>query len=149
LWSPEKELKKVSFLKHKMRKIFVSSAEFTLTGEITRGDFNTFAKTLISPYLESGSNPERTIIILPSSLTKMQRHMIHKLSSGSDFKTKSFDNQYEDRIMEVNISKEYIGDMFKINPPPPPSRQQVLFDSLIVFMQTNLPNELEHFMNTI
>ena len=136
-----------------VKKIKVSVWSFN--AQINRETFNEYLVNLISEYIDNKDQIEKIILTFPTCLTKSQRHDIHKLNVCFEFGTASYDTKsYEDdeRFIEVTLSKNYVNDLFKgyvFKNPQVKTDKQVLFDSLIQFIQTSLSIEFSDFLNKI
>jgi len=119
---------------------------------ITRESFNTYLFGVIFPCLSSADDIDKTKIIFPRTLSKLERYNIHKLNNN-DFRTASYDNQQEDRIIEVILSKKYVQDLFRGHgfnqPTSQKTEKQMLFDTLIGFIESSLGTEFKDYLNTI
>ena len=131
------------------------SARSAINGDLTREKFNEVLVNIISVFLEQYSNCQKTVITLPMGVTKVERYNIHRLSIHNELSSESF-GDVPDRYMEITISKSYVEDIFrdyKFTPTPTEavlkSEKQLLFDSLLTFIQTNLPDEFMDYIRSI
>ena len=124
---------------------------------INRENFNTFLVSLISKYITKFSDiSDQTVITLPSIVGKKDRYSIHRLNVKDHFKTDSQDTTEGERIMKIILSKKYTQELFydyDFGPTPVPEQaptdKEVLFKSLLSFIQTNLNDEFEKYLSTI
>ena len=116
---------------------------------INRETFNKYIVNLISGYIDSKDQIEKITLTFPTCLTKSQRHDIHKLSLYYEFVTASYDTQ-DGRFIGVALSKNYLNNLnFNFPQLKIKSDKQILFDSLIQFIQNNLSIEFGDFLNKI
>jgi hypothetical protein len=141
-----------------MLYITIADDSWTYTPVITRESFNACLVTLITPFLNTPNDIARTTITFPRCVTKQERYCIHKLSLGSDFRTVSYDTQYEDRVIEVTLSKKYVQDLFNGHtfnvamaeqPEPQKTEKQILLDTLLQFINENLTEEFQEYLRTV
>ena len=133
------------------------SAEQWVGVVIDRNSFNDFIINHTFPCLMAYNDIEKTIFKLPSSVTKLERYNIHKLTV-TGFDPESYDRNNE-RVMDITFSKNYIQKLFEnyqfpiqVNSPVqvvPKTDKQILFETLIRFIETSLSNEFQQFLNTI
>jgi hypothetical protein len=94
----------------------------------------------------------RLVIKIKASLTRANRYSIHKLSLANNFRTISYDDQYYERVLEITLSKQYMQDIFKdhvfnkINQPEELSDRQILFNTLIEFVEKNFQGEFTDYL---
>ena len=121
---------------------------------INRNNFNEFITNYIGNYLKSYDECDKTIIRLPDVLSKSERYSIHRLAIRNQFSAMSYDLE-NNRIMEITLSKTYVLEIFIgfvfVNDTiiEIKTDKQILFDSMISFIQQNLENEFNNFLNTI
>ena len=119
---------------------------------------NCFLIDTISKHITKLEEIQKTAISFPSSLTKGQRYNIHKLSITNEFDAISY--QEEERFLILTLSKNYVQDLFKgynfeilhvLNNPPvePKSEREILFDTLLAFIETNLSDLFQQYLNKI
>jgi hypothetical protein len=143
-----------------MLRIKIDTESWNYMGNITRETFNNYLISILSQYFSSRDELSKTIITFPRNLSKLERYNIHKLNN-TDFRSISYDNQQEDRILEVTLSKNYVqelfeGFVFKTNEmetaeqdEPQKTEKQMLFDTLIGFIESSLGTEFKDYLNTI
>ena len=120
--------------------------------------FNEMVKKWCENIFDSFEDIQQTVITFPGTLSTVERYTFHKLSIDG-FKTLSYDDQYENRVMEITLSRTYMQDIFRDyiftieNVPEqveePLSERKILFDSLITFMDTHLNEEFQSYLKTI
>ena len=118
---------------------------------------NTFSyclRDIVAIYVKKFDEIEKTILTLPSCVTKLERYNIHRFSCRN-FTSESYDDE-NSRIIEITLSKVYLQDLFAdyifptvIEIPIAKSDKQVLFDSLIGYISQNLNQEFQQYLNTI
>ena len=120
--------------------------------------FNQIVKKWCVSYFQNFDEVDKIVITFPPCLTRSERYSLHKMSMTSSFKTLSYDDQFENRILEITLSKSYVQDIFrdhifdKINPEPeiePLSERKVLFNALIKFMELNLSEEFNEYLDSM
>ena len=122
--------------------------------------FDQIVKKWCVSYFENFDEIDKIVITFPPSLTRSERYSLHKMSMPSSFKTLSYDDQFENRILEISLSKSYVQDIFrdhifdKINPPQeldtePISERKLLFNALIQFMELNLHEEFNEYLDSM
>ena len=142
-----------------MVSIHISSDMWCAQSDVTRVSFEIYLINAIFPSFKTYDEIERTIIRMPTNVTKIQRYNIHKLSKYPDFKAKSFDDNNDERYMEIILSKSYVQQLFQNIPfpapvaeiepvPVPKTERQIIFDNLIDFIQLNFENEFKDFLDT-
>jgi hypothetical protein len=101
----------------------------------------------------------RLVIKIKASLSRANRYSIHKLSLAGNFRTISYDDQYYERVLEITLSKEYMQDIFKDHifnkidesghneELEELSDRQILFNTLIEFVEKNFKNEFTDYLN--
>jgi hypothetical protein len=128
------------------------------TGDFSRDNFNDYARGIIATQLTKYEDCDKTVLVLPNTATKGQRYNIHRLTLKNDFEAFSHDAQNGDRIMQISLSKKYIQELFENYPfmvpqfqlpPLPKTDKQLLFESMITFINQNLANEFQQYLNTI
>jgi hypothetical protein len=138
-------------------RITVIPEQWSIVTVINRESMNTFLRGVISTKLERFDDCEKTIISLPRTTTKSQRHNIHRLTC-SGFVSLSYDNQFEDRIIEITLEKIYVEALFQgytfaaqhvTVQVDPPSEKQRMFDLIIGFVNEHFPHELEQFIDSM
>ena len=134
-----------------MLYITVNANEWTLSGQqVNRAIFEEYLRTIIKPYLTSEENIQKTKIFLPTSLTRIDRYNIHRLNIHQDFVTRSSTNEGGDRSIEVVVSKSYLQEIFDDYIfPSKKTEKQILFETLIGFIENKLPEELKNYLNNI
>ena len=141
-----------------MLYITVAADSWNYSPVITRESFDTYLVSLIAPFLNNADDIARTTITFPRYVTKQERYNIHKLNNGSDFRTVSYDNQYEDRVIEVTLSKKYVQALFNGHafqtvtaeqPEPQKTEKQILLDTLLEFINENLAEEFQEYLQTV
>ncbi len=125
--------------------------------EYSRESLNDLLRIVIAPNLTKFDDIQRTVVKLPRTTTKAQRHFIHRLTT-STFNSMSYDDQHEDRIMEITLEKSYVQELFRnYNFEPvqhvnvqiePLSEKQKLFNTLISFINANLESEFNEYINS-
>jgi len=137
--------------------ITVLPEQWSVVDEISRESINNFIRGIIACHIQKIDDIRRTIIILPRTTTKSQRHNIHRLTTAN-FNSASYDNEHEDRIMEIILEKVYVEELFRdynfnntnqvsVQIEPPNERQR-LFDTLISFINNNFENEFNTYLNS-
>ena len=138
-------------------RVTVLPEQWSIVTVINRESMNTFLRGVIATKLERFDDCEKTIISLPRTTTKSQRHNIHRLTC-SGFASLSYDNEFEDRIIEITLEKIYVQALFQgytfasqhvTVQVDPLSDKQKIFDSLICFINEHFPDELEHFIDSM
>ena len=139
--------------------IVVSAVEWAQDAicDFNREQLNNFLINNISKHITKFEEIQKTYISLPSTLTKSQRHNIHRFSINNEFDTISH-LEDEDRFIEITLSKNYVKDLFKgfdfqkiqnLQQEQPKSEREKLFDTLIGFLNTNLSDLFEKYLDTI
>jgi hypothetical protein len=139
-------------------RITVLPEQWAIINEIERESLKTFLRASIASHLNSFDDCEKTIIKLPRTTTKLQRYNIHRLSVIG-FTSESYDNENEDRIMEIILSKQYVQTLFEgyqfvprqVNiqiEEVPKTNKQKLFEALVGFINENLEEEFQNYMNS-
>ena len=135
---------------------YIKITEFT--GVTDRDSFNNFIIKNTVPYLKEYNDIEKTVFHLPSSVTKLERYNIHKLTiSGCNPESHDYNGN---RVMSITFSKIYMQTLFEnyqfTIPVPevvpanlPKTDKQILFETLIRFIETSLSNEFQQFLSTI
>ena len=144
-----------------MLSIVVSAAEWdeNLIHDFSRDQMNGFLIDTISKHVTKLEEIQKTAISFPSSLTKGQRYNIHKLSITNEFDAISHEED-ADRFILVTLSKKYVLNIFdgydfsKNNQVTnhmvlPKTEREILFDSLLAFINTNMQDLFERYLNTI
>jgi hypothetical protein len=142
----------------------VSATEWALfnTQTFNRENFNGFLVFVIAPYLKKFTDIKGDINIkFPSTVSKVCRYNMHRLNNAH-FKTMSYNETNNERIIEIRITKAYIEDLFRdydftevvvpeqeLIVATPLSDKQLLFSTLLEFIQTNLNEEFQNYLNTI
>jgi len=122
--------------------------------------FNGFLTKLLSNYFKNYESIERVYLRLPSSVTKSERYLLHKMTINGNFHPRSFDDMDQDRIMEIEISKKYLQELFKDYPfheltevivqtPVTKTEKQLLFESLLAFIERELPSEFKNYLDSL
>ncbi len=120
--------------------------------------FDQIVKKWCVSYIQNFDQIEKIVITFPPCLTRSERYSLHKMSLPSSFKTLSYDDQFEYRILEITLSKSYVQDIFrdhifdKINDPQeiePLSERKLLFNALIKFMELNLLEEFNEYLDSM
>ena len=142
-----------------MRTIAVSPALWNNELVVNRLGFDELVVKVISTYIKGIDELDKFTLVFPSTVTKFQRYNIHKLSIYNEFRTESYDNPNGERMIRVTLSKNYLYDLFEgyifdndvtiIEEPVPKTDKQVLFDTLLSFIQTNLPEQFEVYLASI
>jgi hypothetical protein len=144
----------------KTLRIKIDAESWNYMGNINRETFNNYLIGILSPYFTSKDDLSKTVITFPRTLSKLERYNIHKLSDIC-FRTLSYDNQYEDRILELTLYKDYVEDLFEgfvfkkpemetaDQPEPQKTEKQMLFDTLIGFIESSLGMEFKDYLSTI
>ena len=143
-----------------MLRLTVTPEEWNEQIAINRTTFDAFLVTFISEYLASYNDCQKTVITLPSVTSKAERYNIHRMTIRNDFDSVSYDNQDEDRIMEVTLSKKYIQELFKdyvfvvqATPDQPPAHQpttnQVVFNKIINIVNDHFSAEFKEYIDKI
>jgi hypothetical protein len=118
--------------------------------------FNEMVKQWSENIFDNFEGIQQTVITFPGTLSTVERYNFHKLSIDG-FKTLSYDDQFENRVMEITLSRTYMQDIFRdyiftiVQEPiqEPPSERKILFDSLVTFMDTHLNEEFQTYLKTI
>ena len=141
-----------------MLYVSIGTDSWDYTSNITRESFDNYLVRMIAPFLNNSDDIAKTIITFPKTLTKPERYSIHKLSIKNDFRTISFDDQFDDRILEVTLSKVYVQNLFHgynfqaemaEQPEPQKTERQILLDTLLEFIHGNLNEEFQEYLLTI
>jgi hypothetical protein len=126
--------------------------------------FDQFLRINIVNYLSRFDDCERTVVLLPHILTKAERYQIHRYSIHNKFSAQSFENIDNQRVIEINLSKLYVQELFEdyvfLEPIEEPvvlspieevlkNDKQIIFDELIKFIEKNLADEFKNFLNGI
>jgi hypothetical protein len=124
------------------------------SADIERNNMNTYLIAIIAPYIRSYDEIKKTKIFLPKELTKLDRYNIHKLNTRDDFKTFSFDDEKGDRIIEIILSKFYVQRLFfdyQFEQPAQTEKteKEILFDTIINFVNLNLSAEFQSYMQNM
>ena len=90
-------------------------------------------------------------IILPITLTKMQRYQIHRYSVRDKLMAESDDTD-EGRVMTVKLSKDYVEHIYNeyyIHQPEPVPKtdKEMLLETLVGFIETNLYTEFMAYLD--
>ena len=138
-------------------RITVIPEQWSIVTVINHQSMDTFLRGVIATKLERFDDCEKTVISLPRTTTKSQRHSIHRLTCPG-FSSLSYDNEFEDRIIEITLEKNYVQILFQgytfavqqVNVQvESPSEKQKMFDSLICFINEHFAEELECFIDSI
>jgi len=125
-----------------------------------RESFNNFLRDYIGARMTSFNDCDRIKFELPTVLTKSDRYNIHKLSIAGEFSGNSYDFGGE-RVMELKLSKNYVEELmvnyqfrndFVVDVEPEvveKTDKQLLFDTMINFIELNLQNEFQEFLKKI
>jgi hypothetical protein len=123
----------------------------------SRAMFEDFLRDYIASEFSSYDECSAQIIMaLPNVLTRGDRYIIHKFTIRNEFDPASNDTD-QGRVMEISLSKNYVMELMRNYPFPEPAQQpivfktdkQILFESMLQFIQTNLPNEFDEYMRNI
>jgi hypothetical protein len=120
-------------------------------GDFRYEQFDIFLTGVIAAHINKFEDCEKTILKLPSNVSKTERFNIHRLTRDG-FSSESYDEENDKRIMEITLSKSYVQELFKnytFLKTEPKSEKQKLFDSLIDFINQNLNEEFIKYMDTI
>jgi hypothetical protein len=115
--------------------------------------FNEIIKEWSLKYYSTFEEIGQLVIKIKASLTKSNRYSIHKLSLATNFRTISYDDQYYDRVLEISLSKKYMQDVFKDHifnkntESEKLSDRQILFNTLIDFVEKNFQGEFTDYLN--
>ena len=140
-----------------MVKIIISSDQWVLDTNLNRDIFDNFLMKIIGENVDRFADIERTVIQFPRTVTKNQRYLIHRLSTLNDFRANSYDNATEDRIIEITLSFDYVSNLMKDYEWPQEvviedinqrTDKQILFNAMIDFIQVNLSNEFNKFLES-
>ena len=140
-----------------MVKIIISSDQWVLDTNLNRDIFDNFLMKIIGENVDRFADIERTVIQFPRTVTKNQRYLIHRLSIQNEFKANSYDNATEDRIIEITLSFDYVSNLMKDYEWPQEvviedinqrTDKQILFNAMIEFIQVNLSNEFNKFLES-
>ena len=140
-----------------MVKIIISSDQWVLDTNLNRDIFDNFLMKIIGENVDRFADIERTVIQFPRTVTKNQRYLIHRLSIQNEFKANSYDNATEDRIIEITLSFDYVSNLMKDYEWPQEvviedinqrTDKQILFNAMIDFIQVNLSNEFNKFLES-
>jgi hypothetical protein len=117
-----------------------------------RAVFNDIVLSWSLKYYNKFEEIDRLVIKIKASLTKSNRYSIHKLSLAGNFRTISYDDQYYERVLEISLSKQYMQDIFKDhvfnkNNEPEQTERQILFNTLIEFVEKNFKDEFTNYLN--
>ena len=121
--------------------------------------FNIFLINSIAPHLKSYCDCQKIIITFPDIVCKADRYQIHKFGIHNQFDTLSYDTNVGERILEITLSKKYVQDLFKNYEFPVEvesnaeialkSDKQMLFETIIQFVENNLSDEFKNYLNKI
>ena len=121
-----------------------------------RAYFNNYLIKFIGKCFNSREDCNKTIVMLPSIVTKAERYCIHKFTVRNHFIPESDDDSNGNRIMGICLSRWYVQQLLlnyvfvELPPPPPPlSDKQILFRSMMQFIEDNLQNELHQWLENI
>ena len=123
----------------------------------SRAMFEDFLRDYIASEFSSYDECSAQIIMaLPNVLTRGDRYIIHKFTIRNEFDPASNDTD-QGRVMEISLSKNYVMELMRNYPFPEPAQspivfktdKQILFESMLQFIQTNLPNEFDEYMRNI
>jgi len=128
--------------------------EWVMMNNINRVTFNDYLISVIKDYITKFDDIEKTVIMLPWVVTRMERYNIHKLTLRGLFEPLSLNDEHDDRVMEITLSKHYVQDLFStyvFHSPidVPKTEKQILFGTLMGFIQTNLSDEFSDYLKTI
>jgi hypothetical protein len=115
---------------------------------ISRDSFNTYIRKIIGGYVSSPNDCQKTTIEFPINLTKQDRYFIHKLSVHNHLRSVSHDDDFGGRFIITTLSKNYVQELF-IHYDVQKTEKQILFDTLILFVENNFQVEFQEYMNTI
>ena len=131
---------------------------------ITKDIFINYLITVIAGYLKKYTDCEKTMILLPKEVSKLERYTIHKFSIRDQFESHSFDVE-DGRVMNITLSKKYIKDLFfeynfsivennvienkNMVEFILKTEKQILFEYLLEFIEKNLNTEFQQFLKTI
>jgi len=111
---------------------------------------------VIAPFLSKREDIGSVTIVLPSTVNKSERYLLHRLTRPNHFEPHSFDSSSDERVMHIRISKVTVLEMFKdyvFQPPSPPpatvNERKRLSNSLIQFVQNEFQDEFAEYLNTI
>jgi hypothetical protein len=122
--------------------------------------FNTFLRDYIGARLTSYNDCIKINIHLPPVVTKSERYSIHRISKSPDFVGSSYDLG-DDRLMVLKLSKKFVEELmvsyqfrndFVVQVEPQvveKTDKQVLFDTMINFIEHHLQNEFQEFLGKI
>ena len=119
---------------------------FTHSVLANRAAFNAYLRSVIT--IKSFDKCDKIVLTFPHTLKKSERYTIHLMSIKGHFEAISHDDDDDNRVLELHLSKKYVQDIFE-GYSFPKSEKQILFDSLIDFIEKNLANEFKAFLNTI
>jgi hypothetical protein len=138
-------------------RITVLPEQWAIVSEIERESFKTFLRGIIACHISKVEDIERTQITLPNTTTKIQRYNIHRLTS-TGLNSESYDNTEGERIMRISLEKNYVEGLFHGYPfssqltnqalPIPKTDKQKLFEAMLGFINENLQNEFDAYMNS-
>ena len=135
-----------------------SAGKNALTGGSV--SFTNFLRDYIGARMTSFNDCDKIKIELPTVLTKSDRYSIHKMSIAGQFTGNSYDFGNE-RVMELKLSKSYVQELmegyqfqndFVIDVEPEivvKTDKQILFDTMIDFIEVNLQTEFQEFLKKI
>jgi hypothetical protein len=132
----------------------ISAYAFEIHNNFNRECFNDILISIIEEHLRNYQECEKTVIRLPTCITRSERYTIHKFSLLNKLSSESF-GEGDDRFMEVTLSKNYVQELFHGHTFNTPTEialktdKQVLFETLMDFMETNLHDELAAYMDKI
>ena len=138
--------------------ITVLPEQWAIVSEIERESFKTFLRGMIACHITKFEDCQNTTLTLPCTTTKIQRYNIHRLTS-TGFNSESYDNTEGERIMRISLGKNYVEGLFHGYPfssqvtnqalPIPKTDKQKLFEAMLGFINENLQNEFDAYMNSI
>ena len=143
-----------------MLRLTVTPKEWNGKVTTNRTTFNAFMVNIISKYLESYDDCEKTVLTLPSIATKAERYNIHRMTIRNEFDSSSYDNQNDERIMQITVSKKYIQELFKDyvfvvqgtpqqSPAHQPTANQVVFDKIMDIVNGHFSTEFKEYIEKI
>ena len=129
--------------------VTVTEDEWSRVGIITRQNFNVYLCDILDSFVGKLDDCERSIIKLPKTTTTEQRYTIHRLTTVG-FNSYSHYNEHNDRIMEIELSKEYVRGLFanhQFETINFKTDREELLETMMEFINKNLEPEFKGWLN--
>ena len=124
----------------------------------SRASLDLYLMNLIGRSFKTQPFPEQNDgvnIELPHTISKQTRYFLHRYTTDG-FEPTSKDHRSGNRVMTINLSKEYVSRIMKNYIPigvasssKPKSDRQIMFDKFIEFINATFPNEMTDYINNI